>query len=98
MLTALEKRVIREQATKDSLFKEVCAVMAGTTNLYCGPPIQGGGVMSEDVSGEGDTTSMATVKPSKRKAAATTLGSSDGPHTRRRVDTIRPKVDKYSDT
>ena len=48
--------------------------------------------MSESVSGEGDTTSMATVKPSKRKAAATTLGSSEGPHTRRRVDTITPKV------
>ena len=49
--------------------------------------------MSEGVSGEGDAADTAAVKPSKRKAAATKVGSSDGSHTRRRVDTITPKVD-----
>ena len=32
MLTALEKRVIREQATQDSLFKEVSVVMVSATS------------------------------------------------------------------
>ena len=42
MLTALEKRVIREQVTMDSLFKEASAVMACSISLLYRVPVYRG--------------------------------------------------------